>query len=187
MGATKVVKFESLTPPEKDVVEDALEFLRNMGIDSYIRIEVLRGEIKSIEIGREITTGQKNDILTRFGPALIEAASVTFELKGGALSVAVTSPSDVAEFQLVIKAPSTVTLDKATITGFMAGATPLSATSGGVTEYRWFKLAGSAGKTGTLSVPVTGPQGSPITLDKVNLLDLKGNSIPSKGAQELNL
>jgi len=122
--------------------------------------------------------------LTLFSPTTLAQAgeaSATFEIRGGILTLTITSPVDVAEFQVSIKASSTVDLasSQATLTGFMAGASHLSLKGVEENEFRWFNLQSPGGKTGVLSIPVSNiGAGVSITLERADLLGADGSKIP---------
>ncbi len=96
------------------------------------------------------------------------------------LTVSITSPSSVSEYQLSIKVPTNIVVDTshATFTGFMVGSTVLSLDGATTDEYRWFNLQSQGGTTGTLSVPISNVEsGNTVSINKADILDTNGNRI----------
>ncbi|MDP6583305.1 MAG: hypothetical protein QF535_01530 [Anaerolineales bacterium] len=124
-------------------------------------------------------------IIPLFTPtAVAQEATATLQIQncdtGCILTLAVTSPTSVFEFQVSIKVSNTITLDtsQTTFTGFMAGASLLALEGSALDEYRWFNLQSQGGTVGTLSVPISNPEtGDSISLDKVDLLNADGTRI----------
>lgn len=101
---------------------------------------------------------------------------------GCILTLVITSPVSVSEFQIAIKVSSNIVVDtsQATLTGFMTGAAVLSQENAITDEHRWFNLQSQGGTIGTLSVPISNLQsGNSVYLDKADMLDASGNTIDS--------
>jgi|TARA_B100001964_G_C14158718_1_gene565597 hypothetical protein len=126
-------------------------------------------------------------IIPLFTPAAVaQEATATLQIQncdtGCILTLAMTSPTSVSEFQFSIKVSNTITLDtsQTTLTGFMAGAksTDLPLEGPVLDEYRWWNIEGTAGTVGTLSVPISNPEpGDSISLDNVDIRGADGTTI----------
>jgi len=126
-------------------------------------------------------------IMPLFTPAAVaQEATATLHITdcdtGCILTLSITSPASVSEFQVSIKATSSVTLStsQTTLTGFMAGSALLILEGATTDEYRWFNLQSPGGTQGTLTVPISDLEaGETIFLDAADFLDANGNRIDS--------
>lgn len=102
---------------------------------------------------------------------------------GCMLTVTITSPVSVSEYQLSIKVPTNIVVDTshATLTGFMTGSSVLSQDGTNTDEHRWFNLQTQAGTTGTLSVPISNLEtGNSVSINKADIIDINGNKIATE-------
>ena len=124
-------------------------------------------------------------IIPLFTPtAVAQEATATLHMQncdvGCILTLDITSPVSVSEYQVSIKTSNTIILDtsQTTLTGFMAGSTHLVLEGSSLDEHRWFNLQSQGGTVGSLSIPISNHEtGASILLDKVDIFDADGNII----------
>jgi hypothetical protein len=134
-------------------------------------------------------------IIPLFTPtAVAQEATATLQMQncdvGCILTLDITSPVSVSEYQVSIKASNTIILDtsQTTLTGFMAGSTHLFIEGSSLDEHRWFNLQSQGGTVGSLSIPISNHDaGASILLDKVDIFDADGNLIETVTIGDINV
>jgi|TARA_B100000315_G_scaffold193375_1_gene183885 hypothetical protein len=123
-------------------------------------------------------------IMPLFTPtAVAQEATATIEIQNCnvscLLTVVISSPTSVSEYQIAIKVSNTINLvpSSTLTTGFMSGSSHLTLEGSSLDEHRWFNLQSQGGTVGRLTIPISNYAGKSIILDKVDLLDDDGNRI----------